>query len=135
MKNLIYILVFTCCFLVGCDLDNPESEQGKEESYIYATVVKKTGTVVALQKAIENNQPIIILDRYPETLILQLKTDDGKIYTFDIYERWGFPTLRALNLALEDEARVKIKNSNCNLKGRIGSINTSNIEIVENSDK
>lgn len=139
MKKLIYILIFACCFLVGCPKNNSKSEgeQNQEGKYIYATVVKKAGTVVALQKAIDSNQPIMILnENFRRNLLLKLKTDDGKIYYFDV-DLWGSPSLEIFNFALDEGTRVKIEKDDfyCQLKGRIGAIRTSEIEILENSYK
>ena len=140
MKNLIYVLIFSCCFLAGCDGDSPKSKANQEESsYVYATVVKKTGTVVAIQKAIDSNQSIMILnENFQKNLVLQLKTDDGKIYCFDILETYNYPSLQAFNVALNEGSRVKIKKDvfyHQALNGIGGILYASQIESPENSDK
>lgn len=93
----------------------------KKEAYVHATVISEFGTIV------DNNEAA------NRTYGIKFKTDDGKKYTFSVKESFLNPQLEKLASDIEWKTRIKIKEQafNNDLKGNVGSVMDSDIEVLK----
>jgi len=96
--------------------------------YVYGTVIDEFGSIVDRQ---ESNTAF-----GESTYGIQFINDhDGQKYTFDIIK--GNRTLESLNYVIQPGTRIKIDQDNFNyrLKGNIGSIYDSQLEVLTENNK
>ena len=135
MKKTLSVLVGAIGIAGAIGLSLSTVRKDNEPLYVEGVVIKEFGTIIDRQEIIERSEGASFGNKSVRfgdlTYGIQFRrTDDGKAYTFAVNPLQE--KLEALNAAIENGTRIRMRRNafNCYLKGTVGKINDSDLEVL-----
>ena len=138
MKNLFWVIPLIAVALLWRIPANQicKNLEPKEEDYLYATVIKESGSIVEKDNLIKISNGNLV--SAPPNYIIQVATDDQKNYTLDIKKNVyssRAPSLELLAASIEIGTRIKLYQPYLKevlyRHGNIGEYGSDGIQVIQ----